>query len=174
MNDTRIRPGDIVLALTLTALGVVLMVANINGGDDGTRVDTDSWLTIPVFAAATVPILWRRRGMIAVLVVTLAALALHVAAFGWMVRCGAGLPLSFALAYGAGRLLRGRDAWIGLGLTVAVQALVLVKDSAAGLDIIPVTAVIAAAAWGAGMFLQRRSVQAETTSSYDDRVATQV
>ena len=52
MNDTRIRTGDIVLALALTALGVVLMLANINGSDDGTRVDSDSLLTIPVFAAA--------------------------------------------------------------------------------------------------------------------------
>lgn len=173
MNDTRIRPGDIVLALALTALGVVLMVANINGGDDGTRVDSDSWLTIPVFAAATVPILWRRRNMIAVLGVSMAAIALHDVAFGWMVRCGAGLPLSFAMAYGAGRLLKGRDTWIGLAMTVGLQVLVLLKDSAAGLEIIPATAVIAAASWGAGMFLQRRSERA-TTTSYDDRVATPV
>ena len=154
------------------ASGVVLMVANLYG-DDGTRVDTDSWASVPVFAAATLPILWRRRNMIAVLGVTLVALGVHVAAFGWMVRCGAGLPLSLALAYGAGRLLRGRDSWVGLGLTMAVQVLVLVKDSAAGLEIIPVTAAVAAAAWGAGMFLQRRS-EPVRTPSYDDRVATRV
>ena len=175
MNDTfrNVRPGDAILAVALTALGVVLMIANINGGDDGTRVDSTSWATIPVFAAATLPILWRRRSMIAVLGVSLAAMAVHVVAFGWMVRCGAGLPLAFAMAYGAGRLLRGRDGWIGLAMSLGLQVLVLVKDSAAGLDIIPVTAVIAVACWGAGMFLQRRSVPAETTS-YDDRVATTV
>ena len=77
------------------------------------------------------------------------------------------------LGYGAGRLLRGRDSWVGLGLTMAVQVLVLVKDSAAGLEIIPVTAAVAAAAWGAGMFLQRRS-EPVRTPSYDDRVATRV
>jgi hypothetical protein len=173
MNDTRIRPGDVILAVALTALGAVLMFANINSPDPGTRVDTDSWATIPVFAAATLPILWRRRSMVAVLVVTLAALAVHVVAFGWMVRCGAGLPLAFALSYSAGRLLRGREGWAGLALSVAVQALVLMKDSAAGLEIIPVTAAIGVAFWGAGMFLQRRSVQAGTPS-HDDRVATGV
>jgi hypothetical protein len=172
MNDTRIRPGDIVLALALTALGVVLMLGNISG-EDGTRVDTTSWVIVPVFAATTLPILFRRRGMIAVLGVSLAAMAVHDVAFGWMVRCGAGLPLSFAMAYGVGRLLRGRDTWVGAAMVAGLQALVLVRDSAAGLEIIPVTLVIAAACWGAGALLQRRSERAEAPS-YDDRVATTV
>jgi hypothetical protein len=150
-----VRKGDAVLATLLTALGVVLMIANING-DDGTRVDSRSWLLVPVFAAATVPILWRRRNMIAVLAVTAAALAVHVLAFGWLVRCGAGLPLALALAYGAGRLSRGTWSYVGLVGALAIQFLVLVRDSAAGLDILPVTAAIGAVAWGIGALLARR------------------
>src|SRR5919205_507628 len=119
-----VRKGDVVLAALLTALGVLLMVENIGAGPDpGVRVDSHSWLMVPVFAAATVPILWRRRGMLAVCAVTALAVAVHVLAFGWVVRCGAGLPLAFALAYGAGRLSRGLWTYIGLVATMAVQFL---------------------------------------------------
>lgn len=158
---TGVRKGDVVLAALLTALGVVLMVVNMTGDPDpGTRMDSRSWLMIPVFAAATVPILWRRRNLLAVFGVTLAALLVHVLAFGWVVRCGAGLPLSIALAYAAGRLAKRWQSVAGLAAAVAVQALVLVKDSAAGWEIIPVTAVLAAIAWGIGAGLRRRSATA--------------
>lgn len=154
-----IRKGDVALAALLTALGVWLMVENINAGpQEGVRIDSHSWLMVPVFAVATLPLLWRRRSMTGVLVVTGVALAAHVALFDWVVRCGAGLPLSFALAYSAGRLMRGRAAVLGLLATVGIQVLVQVRDSAAGLGVIPVTALIALAAWGVGAWLQRRAV----------------
>ncbi len=153
-----IRPLDYLLAAGLTALGVVLMLANINGSNDGTRVDSTSWVMIPVFAAATVPILWRRRNLWAVLGATAAALVVHDVAFGWVVRCGAGLPLAFALAYSVGRLMVDRrQSYSALAAVIGLQFLVLVHDSAAGLGIIPFTAVISAAFWGAGLYLQKRS-----------------
>ena len=154
-----VRKGDAVLAALLTALGVVLMVADIiSDPDPALRMDSRSWFMIPVFAAATLPILWRRRSLVLVYAVTLAAMGIHVLAFGWTVRCGAGLPLSFALAYAAGKLAKGWPAVLGLAATVAVQAIVLVKDSAAGLEIIPFTALIAAVVWGIGIGLRRRTI----------------
>lgn len=153
-----VRKGDVALAVLATGLGVALMLENIfAGADAGVRIDSHSWLSIPVFALATIPILWRRRSMLAVLLVTAAALAVHVLAFGWMVRCGAGLPLAFALAYGAGRLGDGWRSWVGLLAVTVIQVLVLVRDSAAGLDIIPVTAVIGAVIWGVGVWVRRRA-----------------
>jgi uncharacterized membrane protein len=89
--------------------------------------------------------------------VTAAALAVHLLAFGAMVRCGAGLPLAFALAYGVGRLSDGWRSWVGLLLATGIQVLVLAQDSAAGLDIIPVTAVIGVAIWGVGVWVRRRA-----------------
>jgi hypothetical protein len=152
--------GDLALAALMTLLGAFLMIENILGpATSATRVDSHSWLMVPVFAAATIPILWRRRGMLAVLAVTAAALAVHVFAFGWVVRCGAGLPLAFALAYGVGRLSDGWRTWIGLAGAIGIQFLVLVRDSAAGLDIIPVTAVLTVAAWGVGVWLRRRALR---------------
>ena len=151
------RKGDIALAGVLTALGVALMIENITATDPAVRIDSRSWLMIPLFAAATLPILWRRRNMLAVTLVSLVAMGAHVLAFGWEVRCGAGLPLAFALAYGAGRLLpRWWPSAVGLVGALAVQALVLVQDSAAGLQILPVTALIGVAAWGVGVWLRLR------------------
>src|SRR3982750_1839704 len=114
--------GDVVLAALLTALGVILMVADVTSDPDpGMRMDSRSWLMIPVFAVATLPILWRRRNLLWVFAVPLAALTVHVVAFGWTVRCGAGLPLSFALAYSAGRLMSNRLTALGLVASGAVQ-----------------------------------------------------
>ncbi len=153
-----IRPMDVVLAVLLSGLGVWLMLENM-AGSEGTRVDSTSWLLIPVFLLATVPVLFRRVNMLAVILVCAAAMAIHVAAFGWLVRCGAGLPLAFVLAYSAGRLIGDRaQSVVAMLLTIGVQYLVLVKDSAAGLGALPFTALIGAAAWGIGLYVRSRSV----------------
>jgi hypothetical protein len=165
-----VRKTDVALAVLMIALGVVMMLENVLAGPQtDVRIDSHSWLMVPVFAVATGAILWRRRNVLAVLAVTAAALAVHVVAFGWLVRCGAGLPLSLALAYAAGRLA---DRWrgvVGLIAVIGIQFLVLVKDSAAGLGIIPVTAAIAAATWGIGLWVRRR-VTAGATVAQEDRV----
>jgi hypothetical protein len=151
-----VRKGDVALAAVLTILGVALMVENIMAVDPDVRIDSHSWLMVPVFAAATLPILWRRRGILAVTIVTAAAMGVHLLAFGWVVRCGAGLPLAFALAYGVGRLAPRWRSWVGLLATLVIQVLVLAQDSAAGLQVIPFTAVIGVAAWGVGVWLRQR------------------
>jgi hypothetical protein len=157
-----IRPMDVVLAVLLSALGVLLMVENMHGSDK-TRIDSTSWLLIPVFLLATLPILFRRANMIAVILVTAAAMAVHVAAFGWLVRCGAGLPLALVLAYSAGKLVGDRtQSVIALVLTVGVQLLVLVQDSAAGLGVLPFTAVFGAVAWGIGLYVRTQAAKRVT------------
>ncbi|MFT4008980.1 MAG: hypothetical protein QM655_02950 [Nocardioidaceae bacterium] len=166
-----VRIGDAVLAVALTAVGVLLMLGNIHDTTpDATAalkaenlqhaITSDSWLMLPVFALVTVPILWRRRNILAVVGVTAAALAVHVVAFDWVVRCGAGLPLAFALAYGVGRLVNDRGVSIaGFAATLVVQLLVLIRDAAAGIEILPVTAVLGAACWGAGILVTRLVVK---------------
>lgn len=156
-----VRRGDVALAVVLTALGVLLMVGNVQGDGSDTRIDSHSWWSVPVFVLATLPVLWRRRDVVVGTAVSLAALGVHVLAFGWLVRCGAGLPLAFALAYGVGRLSSGRRSAAGLVLALGVQAVVLVQDSAAGFGIFPVTALIGVGAWGAGVALQRRADRTE-------------
>src|ERR1700710_324415 len=108
-----VRRGDVVLAALLTALGVLLMVEDVMSTDGSVRIDSHSWLLVPVFAAATLPILWGRRDLLAVYPVTGAAAGLPPRRFGWEVRCGAGLPLAFALGYTAGRLGTGWQSVLG-------------------------------------------------------------
>ena len=103
-----IRPVDWVLAGALTALGVVLMCGDVHFDDadaapaiaNGTMVHqmtSHSWAMIPVFALATIPVLWWRRNVIAVTGFALVVMVAHDLLFGWVTRCGAGLPLAFVL-----------------------------------------------------------------------------
>ncbi len=140
-----------VLATLLTALGAVLMVLDITadaGDTEGLQhaITDQSRLMLPVFLGATVPLLWRRRNVLAVVLASTVAMGAHGLAFDWVIRCGAALPLSFVLVYSVGRLAARREAYAGLAVVIVGQVLALVRDSAAGLSILPVTAVIALAA----------------------------
>ena len=104
-----VRPMDIVLAIGLSALGAVLMVMNIQADPTDTSglqhaITDQSWLILPVFLLATVPVLWRRRNVVAVALASAVVMGAHVLAFDWVVRCGAALPLSLVLAYSVGKL----------------------------------------------------------------------
>jgi hypothetical protein len=164
MNDMLkdVRPTDVALATLLTALGAVLMLLNINADVTDTKdlqhaITNQSWLMLPVFLGTTIPVLWRRRNVLAVTLASTAVMGAHVLAFGWVIRCGAGLPLSIVLAYSVGRLAAKRESYAGIGVVIAGQAIVLVRDSAAGMGILPITAVIALAAWGAGVFVRQQA-----------------
>lgn len=157
-----VRPMDAVLAVALSAIGVVLMVMNVNadpGDTEGLQhaITNQSWLMVPVFLGATVPVLWRRRNVLAVALASTVVMGGHLLAFDWVVRCGAALPLSFVIAYSVGKLAHKRESYAGIAAVIAGQFLSLVKDSAAGLDILPFTAVIALAAWGIGLYVRQQT-----------------
>jgi hypothetical protein len=131
-----VRPTDYLLAGVMTVAGAFLMVMNIAATDEESLahpVSTTSWVILPVFLLVTLPILWRRRNILAVIGVTIAASALHVLAFGWLTRCGVALPLSFALAYAVARFAGGlRNQLIGLAGIVVLQVVVLFQDASIG------------------------------------------
>ena len=88
-----LRPVDWVVAGALTALGVWLMVvnvvisdvqveANISAGTMVHQMSSHSWAMVPVFAVATVPVLWWRRNVIAVTGIAVVALVAHDLVFG--------------------------------------------------------------------------------------------
>ena len=167
-----VRPTDVVLATLLSAAGAVLMLININADvsdTDGLQhaITNQSWLMLPVFLAATVPVLWRRRNVLAVTLASTAVMGAHVLAFDWVVRCGAGLPLSFVLAYSVGKLAQRRESYAGIAVVIVGQALALVKDSAAGLEILPFTAVIALAAWGIGLYVRQQTAKRADRAAFE-------
>jgi hypothetical protein len=175
-----IRPLDYVLAGVMTIAGVFLMYENITAGDDPSLphpVSSTSWLIVPVFLLTTVPILWRRRNVLAVVGVTAAATAVHVLVFGWLTRCGVLLPVSIALAYAVGRFAgRGRNHLIGLAGVVIMQLVLLVRDSSIDhvASALPLSIPAAGICYGIGFYVQNRvsrKQRATVVASVPERAA---
>ncbi len=163
-----IRPVDWVLAGGLTALGTALMVGNvmisnadvtaaIAGRTMVHEMTSHSWAMVPVFALATVPVLWWRRGVVTVTGVALVVMVLHDVFFGWVTRCGAGLPLAFVLAYLGAVSLERRQAWINLGLATLLSAAVLVVDATTGFEPIVLAVPVLLIVFAVGRAVRQRS-----------------
>lgn len=140
-----VRPVDGALAGALAALGALLMVLNVTQSPadvtaaiaEGSMVhplSSRSWLLVPVFALASVPVLLWRRGALEATVAAAVVMAAHDALFGWVTRCGAGLPLVFLLAFLLGLREEGRRLLAGGVAGGVLAALVLVRDATTGLD----------------------------------------
>ncbi|KQV75674.1 hypothetical protein ASC61_12055 [Aeromicrobium sp. Root344] len=188
-----IRPVDWVLAGALTALGVWLMLENIQFTDEHARsaiaegtmvhaLTSHSWLMLPAFMLATVPVLWWRRNVVVVVAISLAAMVLHDLLFGWVTRCGAGLPLVFVLAYLGAVGLERKRATIVLGLTGLLTVAVAVVDATTGFDVLVLAVPIVAIVFGIGRAVRHRTamsaeLKARTSDLRqlrDDRIALEV
>ena len=163
-----IKAGDYVLAGVLTAVGLLLMEFDVRAADasvtkaiaDGSMVHAMSshslWM-IPVFAAATVPVLWWRRSVLAVTGVAIVIMALHDVLFGWVTRCGAGLPLALVLAF-LGALTYGRaKAWIAAGFSALLAFAVVVVDATTGPNVIVLVLPVLLIVFGIGWAVRRRA-----------------
>ena len=188
-----VRPVDWVLAGALTGLGVYLMVANVQFQDADAAADiaagtmvheltSHSWAMVPVFALATVPVLWWRRNVIAVSGIALAVMVLHDLLFGWVTRCGVGLPLAFVLAYLGAVALERKQAWVVLGLTTVLTAAVVVVDATTGLEPFVLALPIVLIVFGVGRAVRHRTAMSaelrvrsvELRQLRDERVALEV
>ncbi len=164
-----VRPVDGVLAGVLGSLGALLAVADIQATDDTTRVDSHSWLQLPVFVAAVVTVLWWRRGLVAVAVASSALMLVHVLAFGALVRCGAGLPLVFVLSFLCGfGPSRRQERVTALGLSVVLAGLVLVRDTAAGPELLPVVGVLQVGLFWIGRLAAQRAAMARELRQHNE------
>jgi glucose-6-phosphate-specific signal transduction histidine kinase len=163
-----VRPVDWALAGALTALGVLLMVENVlltsaraaGALADNTMVHaptSHSWAMVPAFALATVPVLWWRRSVVAVTGIALVAMVLHDLLFGWVTRCGAGLPLAFVLSYLGAVALDRRRAWIVLGLNALLTAAVLVVDATTGFEPVMLALPVMLIVFGIGRAIRHRT-----------------
>lgn len=157
-----IRPLDYVLTAIMVALATVIGLENVNAGADADlahSLDSQSALMIPVFVIAALPILWRRRNILAAIAVSFVVVAASVPAFGWVTRCGFALPLSIAMAYAVGRFAGSmQNHLIGLGGILALQIVTLMKDSATGgLSALGLSVPLAAVFYGIGLFVQSRA-----------------
>ncbi len=160
---------DYAAAAVLTTLGVILMRFNVvetdadvarqvaAGGMVHPMSGHSPWM-IPVFLAATVPVLWWRRSVLAVTGVGLAVMVLHDALFGWVTRCGAALPLVFVLTFlGALTYDRGK-AWLTAGLAAALTVAVAVRDSTTGFSVVALVVPVLLVVFGIGRAARHRTV----------------
>jgi hypothetical protein len=159
-----IRPLDYVLTAVMVAAAVFIGFENVNGSasaqaDLAHAQDSQSAWMIPVFALAALPILWRRRNILAAIGVSFVIVAASVPMFGWVTRCGWALPLSVAMAYAVARFAGSKQNHvIGLVGILALQIVTLVKDSSTGgLGALALSVPAAAIFYGIGLFVQSRS-----------------
>lgn len=157
-----IRPLDYVLTAVMVALAVLIGFENVNAGVDvhlAHSLDSQSPLMIPVFAVAALPILWRRRNILAAIGVSFVVTAASVPMFGWVTRCGWALPLSIAMAYAVARFAGSKQNHVlGLVGILALQIVTLMKDSSTGgLGALALSVPIAAVFYGVGWFVQSRA-----------------
>jgi signal transduction histidine kinase len=145
----RIGRLDVLLAVLATAFGVWLLADGLGGDDVGP-------LATGAIVAFTLPLLWRSVAPLGALAAAAAALALHVALFGEVVRCGIVLPVTWVLAYSAGARLQGRSARIGLVLAALVLAVMIVDDGAVGPEVLLLLVPVTAAVWGVGRVVAAR------------------
>ena len=188
-----IQSLDWVLAGVLGALGLWLMVENVWISDqqvagalaDGSMahsMSSHSWVMVPVFLVASAAVLWWRRGLVGVTVVALIVMCLHVLLFGWVTRCGAGLPIAFVLTYLAAVSLERSRAYLVLGLTTLLTVAVLVKDATTEIGAFVLALPVALIVFGIGRAVRHRSamraeLEQRTTQLRqvrDDRVSMQV
>lgn len=176
-----IKVRDWLLAGALTALGVLLMVLNVSTTDaefagdiaDGSAfhpMNSHSPWMIAVFTAATVPVLWWRRSVLAVTGVALAAMVLHDLLFGWVTRCGAGLPLAYVLTFLVALTYDRARAWLVCGLCVLLTVAVLVIDATTGPDVLVLALPIVVIVFGIGRAARHRSLLNQQLRARDEEL----
>jgi hypothetical protein len=157
-----VKPSDYALTAVMVALAVLIGVENVTvsaPADMPHALDSQSPWMIPVFAAAALPILWRRRHILPAIAVSFAVVAASLPMFGWVTRCGFALPLALAMAYAVARFAGNRqNQVVGLVGVLALQVVTLVHDaSTGGLGALAISVPATAICYGIGLAVQRRS-----------------
>jgi hypothetical protein len=171
-----IRPLDYALAALATAAGAFLMHENITASGHGLPhpQSTTTAAMLPFFLAVTVPILLRRRNILAVVAVTTIALVVHVVLFGWNTRCGVVLPLSFALAYAVARFAIGRrEHLFALTVILLLQVVTIARDASIDtlLSALPLAVAGGAISYGIGRFVQVKVNKKATRNASQEQPA---
>jgi hypothetical protein len=103
-------------------------------------------------------VLWWRRGVLVVTSISLGVMALHVLSFGWVTRCGAGLPLAFVLAFLGALSYERRRAWLSCLLAALLTGVLLVMDSSAGPSALVLALPVVLIVFGVGRAARHRSL----------------
>ena len=147
---------DVAIAAVLSLAGLLLMYQNATDH----KINA-SYLAIPLFLVVTVPILWRRAAPVAAIAAVLVALAVHIALFGTVTRCGVIIPMVWLLIFAAGARLELRLAALVLAIGIGALLLMATSDHQVHLVDIPPFVVLSALVCGAGIVSRSRGRMAE-------------
>jgi signal transduction histidine kinase len=176
-----VKVGDWLLAGALTALGALMMSMNVTASDADMAqaiaddeavhlIDSHSAWLFPVFLGATIPVLWWRRSVLAATGIALGFMVLHDIAFGWVTRCGAGLPLAFVLTFLGAVAYDRTKAWVNCALSALLVVAVLVVDSTAGPSAILLAIPVVLVVFGVGRAARHRGVLHEQLKVRDEEL----
>ena len=97
-------------------------------------------------------------------------MVLHDLLFGWVTRCGAGLPLAFVLAFLGAVAYPRTKAWLVCGLSALLAAAVVVVDATTGPDVLALALPIVLIVFGIGRAARHRGLLNEQLKIRDDEL----
>jgi signal transduction histidine kinase len=115
-----------------------------------------SYLAMPAFLAVTIPVVWRRAAPVQALVLVALALAIHVALFGSVVRCGVVFPVVGLLVFSVAARFERREALAALAAGVAIIGGMAAAD-ALGFGVVVLLWPLTLLAFALGRFAHSRS-----------------
>jgi hypothetical protein len=144
--------SDIALTAFFSLFGLLLMYGNTTDPEVNGPA-----LGVPAFLAVTLPVLWRRARPLLASGAVLAALLVHIALFGTLIRCGVIFPLTWVLIFSAAARLELAPSLAALGLGLTSQVVMTLSDQMIGVQDVPFFAPLTVAAWGLGRVVRSRA-----------------
>ena len=95
-------------------------------------------------------------GVLAVTGASIVLMALHDVLFGWVTRCGAGLPLALVLVFLVALTYERAKAWLAAGLSALLAFAVVVVDATTGPNVIGLVLPVMLIVFGIGWAVRRR------------------
>jgi signal transduction histidine kinase len=167
----RIAKRDVAIASVVSVLGLLLMYLSVHDYradpaffEEMTAIYFGGVLpyefAIPLFLLVTVPLLWRRVAPLQAVGAAFAGLAVNELLVGTdVLRCGVLFPTAFLFAFATGAYLTGREARVGLALSVG---LVVVDGAVEFGPFVPaVMAAVALAMWSIGRLVRSRKAMTD-------------
>lgn len=146
---------DVLIAALFAAVGVSFIGFMQDSGYGGSTAHNTAVGVLILFAV--LPVLWRRRAPLVAAAVTLAGIAVHVAAFGTIGRCGLLLPLLFVEGFAVAAWLDRRDALAGLAIVLGGGVVCLSADSSAGWSGLAISVPVTIVVWWVGRIVRSRA-----------------
>jgi signal transduction histidine kinase len=147
---------DVAIAMLFAVLGVPFIGWGQDAHQGPSAAPARLVMGLLILLAVT-PVLWRRRAPLIAAAGTLVGIAVHVAAYGTITRCGLLLPLLFVEGFAVATWLERREALVGLAIVLGSGVVCLSADASAGWSGLTISVPVTLAVWAIGRVVRARS-----------------